>query len=173
MALQGKMIHSEVDVECFSFDNGYHGCKNMVFLRDDCSSGRFFQGSILLQRRVKRFDRPSSVIEARQLLGSQSDIARHEIEYANAPILVCQDLFLINNTGKLVPFRKTTRSSLGGIFSEETCTNCPARLSASDRATVRFVLRTPTTCFSHSSRIQVMLSFEENQLSNTTYANLT
>ena len=42
---------------------------------------------------MKLLDRPSSVIEVRELLVGQGGITRHQISYTNTPIFVCKDLF--------------------------------------------------------------------------------
>ena len=86
------MIRVGRQCEHFQRDQGQHGGEKMIFLRRCRAGGGSFSGHLVLQRLMKRFDRPSSVREMGELLVGQGGIAGHQREYPRPPVVVGQDV---------------------------------------------------------------------------------
>ena len=92
MSLQGKMIEKLFHFQALQPEDRIENRKNVIVLRDDPSHRYFAQSSILFERFMEDFYRPSFLIGRQNWPASYRYVTASQIENSRAAIFVGKDL---------------------------------------------------------------------------------
>ena len=92
MCPQGEMIEMALDLQAFQLEESVKRSKNMIVLSNHSTNRCFAQSSILFERLVEDFYRPSFLIGRQNQSAGHRCVTAGQIEHSRAAVFICKDL---------------------------------------------------------------------------------